>query len=220
MNRKRKKKRPDLPIVPIKNTADYQRMKLQRLMANVEKPVTIPVKPREKNLPPPPDFVRNIMGSSAGAGSGEFHVYRHLRRKEYARQKTIVEQAKFEEQEAEFKRKIEERQRIANEKTAKKRAKRLKQKANRLKKKGQVISKKEESSSSSSESEEEAEKCDGINTSKSDEPIGESQNLTSVDETDKTSSISTSEQQPETKSDADATNTGISSEVVTDKVEK
>lgn len=29
------------------------------------------------------------MGSSAGAGSGEFHVYRHLRRKEFARQKQI-----------------------------------------------------------------------------------------------------------------------------------
>lgn len=33
------------------------------------------------------------MGSSAGAGSGEFHVYRHLRRKEYARQKFIQEKA-------------------------------------------------------------------------------------------------------------------------------
>lgn len=42
-------------------------------------------------MPSVPDFVRNVMGSSAGAGSGEFHVYRHLRRKEYARQKYIQE---------------------------------------------------------------------------------------------------------------------------------
>lgn len=34
------------------------------------------------------------MGSSAGAGSGEFHVYRHLRRKEYARQKQIQQKSK------------------------------------------------------------------------------------------------------------------------------
>lgn len=44
-------------------------------------------------MPSVPDFVRNVMGSSAGAGSGEFHVYRHLRRKEYARQKFIQEKS-------------------------------------------------------------------------------------------------------------------------------
>lgn len=56
-----------------------------------DKLAPIPEKPKEKNTPHVPDFVRNVMGSSAGAGSGEFHVYRHLRRKEYARQKFIQE---------------------------------------------------------------------------------------------------------------------------------
>jgi len=53
----------------------------------------LPERPKAKNTPSVPEFVRNVMGSSAGAGSGEFHVYRHLRRKEYARQKFIQEKA-------------------------------------------------------------------------------------------------------------------------------
>lgn len=55
--------------------------------------MVIPEPPKSKSLTAPPDFVRNVMGSSAGAGSGEFHVYRHLRRKEYARQKFIQEKS-------------------------------------------------------------------------------------------------------------------------------
>lgn len=58
-----------------------------------DKPVMLPERPKAKNTPSVPEFVRNVMGSSAGAGSGEFHVYRHLRRKEYARQKFIQEKA-------------------------------------------------------------------------------------------------------------------------------
>lgn len=58
-----------------------------------DKPVVIPDRLKEKKMPHVPEFVRNVMGSSAGAGSGEFHVYRHLRRKEYARQKFIQEKS-------------------------------------------------------------------------------------------------------------------------------
>lgn len=35
--------------------------------------------------------VRLVVGSSAGAGSGDFHVYRGVRRREYARQKFLDE---------------------------------------------------------------------------------------------------------------------------------
>lgn len=75
-----------------------------------------------------PTFVRNVMGSSAGAGSGEFHVYRHLRRKEYARQKHIQHKSRQEELDDAYNQRIENNQNAAESKTAKKRAKRLKQK--------------------------------------------------------------------------------------------
>lgn len=68
------------------------------------------------------------MGSSAGAGSGEFHVYRHLRRKEYARQKSIQQKCLTESLDQEYRDKIENNRLLSEAKTAKKRAKRQKRK--------------------------------------------------------------------------------------------
>jgi hypothetical protein len=41
--------------------------------------------------------VDNVSGSSAGAGSGDFHTYRHARRREFFRLAKIEEAAKTEE---------------------------------------------------------------------------------------------------------------------------
>lgn len=78
------------------------------------------------------------MGSSAGAGSGEFHVYRHLRRKEFARQKNMKAQSEREIMDQQFQQKLQDNQRLAEEKTAKKREKRLKKKKKAIMKKGSL----------------------------------------------------------------------------------
>ncbi|XP_064486896.1 PRKR-interacting protein 1 homolog [Ornithodoros turicata] len=151
------KKKPTGPVVIPKTTYDVQRLKLERLFANPDKPVVIPTPATKGSSKKPhdaPEFVRNVMGSSAGAGSGEFHVYRHLRRKEYARQKYIERQAKEEQLDAEYKQRLEENKRKAEERTAKKRAKRLKRKQNmkKGKKGGKVEEKKNDSEDESEDS--------------------------------------------------------------------
>jgi len=40
------------------------------------------------------EFVRNVMGASAGAGSGEFDIYRGCRRREMIRQEFLEEEDK------------------------------------------------------------------------------------------------------------------------------
>ncbi|XP_076678954.1 PRKR-interacting protein 1 homolog [Andrena cerasifolii] len=122
-----KEKEEEKPVVA-KTAIDLQRLKLQKLMKNPEKPIILPERPKSKNTPTVPEFVRNVMGSSAGAGSGEFHVYRHLRRKEYARQKFIQEKGRKELLDTEYHEKLEDNKRMAEEITAKKRARRLKKK--------------------------------------------------------------------------------------------
>merc|ERR1719340_366098 len=101
-----------------KTAYDVQRSKLEKLMKNPEKPVNIPGPRKEKDPNKAPEFVYNVMGSSAGAGSGEFHVYRQIRRKEYARQKIMEEKKTKEDLNEEYHAKLEENQKIMEEKTA------------------------------------------------------------------------------------------------------
>lgn len=119
-----KMKRPN-----IRSALDLQRLKVEKLMKNPTKEIIIPDIHKEKDyLQSVPSFVRNVMGSSAGAGSGEFHVYRHLRRKEYARQKYIKAKSIREQLDDEYRDKLERNKTVAEEKTAKRRAKRQKKK--------------------------------------------------------------------------------------------
>ncbi|GAU98979.1 hypothetical protein RvY_10045 [Ramazzottius varieornatus] len=138
---------------------EVQRLRLERLMANPEKPAHIPDRPKDRAPPPPAEYVRFYMGSSAGAGSGEFHIYRNLRRKEQNRMKYIEEQAKKDEAQTEFEKKAAEQQRLEDLKSAKSRAKRLKKKAKQQAKRskgscGSPAAKEPESDSSDIEDEE------------------------------------------------------------------
>uniref|UniRef100_A0A8C5T630 PRKR interacting protein 1 n=1 Tax=Malurus cyaneus samueli TaxID=2593467 RepID=A0A8C5T630_9PASS len=114
----RPRKEPQQLVIP-RSAAEEQRLRLERLMRNPEKTVPIPEKLNEWAPRPPPEFVRDVMGSSAGAGSGEFHVYRHLRRREYQRQDFMDAMAEKQRLDEEFQKKLERNKMIAEEQTAK-----------------------------------------------------------------------------------------------------
>ncbi|XP_034018177.1 PRKR-interacting protein 1 homolog [Thalassophryne amazonica] len=153
------------PLIIAKMPAEEQRLKLERLMRNPEKPAPIPERAKDWTPRAPPEFVRDVMGSSAGAGSGEFHVYRHLRRREYQRQDFLDRMSEIQKKDLEYLDKVEENKHKAEDRTAKRRKKRqkLKQKkkaAKKAKKQQEEEEKREgteEDKSASSEEEEERE---------------------------------------------------------------
>lgn len=154
--------------VKCKTAADLQKMRLERLMRNPARPVLIPEKRKEKQFRPPPEFVRDVMGSSAGAGSGEFHVYRALRRREYSREEFLEKQGAREDKDVEWEQKLEENKRLAEEKTAKKRAKRERAKQ-KLKLKKMKKTKKE-GGKEGEEEDDESEEEEGGDGEEEDEP--------------------------------------------------
>ncbi|KAF9728769.1 hypothetical protein PMIN06_006148 [Paraphaeosphaeria minitans] len=111
---------------------------VEALFAKPDREIHIPGSKADKSMAPPPEIVANVQGSSAGAGSGEFHVYKASRRREYERLRMMDEEVKKEEDEREFQKKKEGQERKDREKTEKNRAKREKARARKDKlKKGQ-----------------------------------------------------------------------------------
>jgi len=91
---KPKRAPPKEPTIKPRTTLEHQALLVQNLMKrDIDAPIYLPAGGKiKKEVKPPVDFVRNVQGSSAGAGSGEFHVYRAGRRKELERQKDMAEE--------------------------------------------------------------------------------------------------------------------------------
>ncbi|KAK7413162.1 hypothetical protein QQX98_007988, partial [Neonectria punicea] len=83
---------------------------------------------------PPPEIVTNVQGSSAGAGSGEFHVYKASRRREYERLREMDQDVKRDKDHIQFEKEKAERERRDEERTRKNREKREKLKARKANK--------------------------------------------------------------------------------------
>ncbi|KAI0267151.1 hypothetical protein BC834DRAFT_99101 [Gloeopeniophorella convolvens] len=116
-----------------RNALEKQRQQLERLLKDPAKPAPIPAAPKEKAIRPPRDMMKNVQGSSAGAGSGEFHVYKASRRREYERIKAISDDAQKTAETREFEERKRRREEEADAKTAKNRARRQKKKERALK---------------------------------------------------------------------------------------
>ncbi|XP_043697625.1 PRKR-interacting protein 1 homolog [Telopea speciosissima] len=87
-----------------------------------------------------PVRVSNTSGSSAGSGSGDFHQYRQMRRKEQDRLTRMDVDYQKRKELSEFNMRREERMKAAEERTAKKRLKRLKKKQRKKMKKNKLNS--------------------------------------------------------------------------------
>ena len=110
-------------LTPVTQQASH----VEALFAKPDREISIPTGTViKKGLAPPPEIVANVQGSSAGAGSGEFHVYKASRRREYERIKLMEEEVAKEEADAEFENKREAMRKKDEEKTGKNRKRREK----------------------------------------------------------------------------------------------
>lgn len=116
-----------------------QAAQLSSLFAKPDRPIHLPPSTSlttTSSTHAPPEIVANVQGSSAGAGSGEFHVYKASRRREYERLRLMDEEVKKEEEDKEARERREELERRDREKTERNRLKREKARARKMKGKG------------------------------------------------------------------------------------
>jgi hypothetical protein len=103
-----------------------QASQVEALFAKPDRNIAIPSSAVARPLGAPPEIVANVQGSSAGAGSGEFNVYKASRRREYERLRMMDEEVKQEGEDKAAKEKREELEKKDREKTEKNRLKREK----------------------------------------------------------------------------------------------
>lgn len=111
-----------------------QANQIETLFKDPSKEIRLPGAPNEhtsSSLAPPPEIVANVQGSSAGAGSGEFHVYKASRRREYERLRLMQAEVDKEKEDVEWTKQREEARRRDEEKTEKNRRRREKKRAAR-----------------------------------------------------------------------------------------
>lgn len=89
---------------PPKNAAEQQRRQiaqLQRQIADQGRQIRIPtledVQAGKQANSDVPEFIRHVPGSVTASGSGDFHIYRRLRRREQTRQAAMSAEAEAEE---------------------------------------------------------------------------------------------------------------------------
>ncbi|ODA82134.1 hypothetical protein RJ55_00640 [Drechmeria coniospora] len=103
------------------------------LFANPDRPVRMPAGVGDNKLGRAraaiPETVAHVQGSSAGAGSGEFHVYKASRRREYERLRVMDQELRQERHQADFEKDRDEKARKDDAKTRKNRERREKMKA-------------------------------------------------------------------------------------------
>lgn len=118
---------------PEQKKTNVNASELKKLLANPTQEIST-AKPPPPSVAPPPDVIYTFTGSTAGAGSGEFHVYKHARHKEAERLKYINEAAQKDTERDEFLKRRDEQQQKDAEKTNKNRARRQKRKQANAKK--------------------------------------------------------------------------------------